>query len=269
MKKIFLLAAIVLGCFSAFAQLGVGQQFANNNFERWRNETSNRVAPVSWNSLNSGSGSYQSSAAQNFVARSTDVHPGDTGQYSVQLSCVKVTVLFISVLANGGITSGRFNAGSATASNSLNCTYTSTDSGYHQVMTGYPDSVYVWTKTAISSNSHKAHFNLVIHDSIQSNNNYNAIYQDPVPTAANRSVTNTTGAVNEAKVVAKATSDFRAQNEWVMQKVAFDYNSYITNNKKPRYILATFSTNGTPGTGTKNDKLWFDDIVLTAPPSYI
>lgn len=257
MKKFLLLfTALLFSICAAKAQEEVGQQFANNHFENWRNEAGSRRAPVAWNSLNSGTGSLQSLAANDFVSEAS-ASPGGIGTSCVQLQCKTV----IGIPANGGLTCGRFNAGSTTASNTKNCTYTSSsNNNYRQTMTAYPDSVYIWTKTSISSSSHEARINIVIHNNVAASND--AIYQDPEPTSASNSRVNTTGAVNEAKVVAKATLDFRAQNNWVLQKIPFDYSSYAQNNATPSYILATFSTNKTAGTGTSGDKLWFDDIIL-------
>ena len=247
MKKVLLLFIMLTATTAlnlSWAQLGVGQQMQNNNFESWRNETSSRRAPEHWNSLNSGTGSLQSLASSDFVAEETTSYNNSS---CVQLTCRRI----MGVNANGGLTCGRFNAGSMSAANTANCTYThSSNNDYRQAMTAYPDSVYIWTKTSISSNSHEARINIVIHNNVSASNN--AIYQDPTPTSANASIVNTTGAVNEAKVVAKATLNFRAQNNWVQQKIAFDYNSYESNNATPYYILATFSTNKTAGTGTNS-----------------
>ena len=256
MKKVLLLFIMLTATTAlnlSWAQLGVGQQMQNNNFNTWRNETSSRRAPEHWNSLNSGTGSLQGLAANDFVAEATSYDNSSC----VQLTCRSM----LGVKANGGLTCGRFNAGSMTATNTANCTYThSSNDNFRQAMTAYPDSVYIWTKTSISNSDHEARINIVIHNNVPASNN--AIYQDPIPSSANASVVNTTGAVNEAKVVAKATLNFRAQNDWVQQKIAFDYNSYESNNTTPSYILATFSTNKTAGTGTAGDKVWLDDIVL-------
>ena len=255
MKKILLLFTALLFSFSfATAQQEVGQQFANNHFEQWRNETSSRVAPVSWNSLNSGSGNLQSTAAKDFIAKSTDTHPNASGQYSVQLQCVGIWIVITTIPANGGITTGRFNAGSTTASDPMNCTYTSSESGFNHPLTSYPDSVYVWTKTSISKSSHKARFNIVIHKYVPG---VTAMYQDPAPDGGG--VVNTSTTANTQKEVATATLNFNTSGQWVQQKVAFNYNDY---GNEPAYVLATFSTNQTAGTGTSGDKLLFDDIVL-------
>ena len=268
MKKVLLLLIIFTVATAlnlSWAQLGVGQQMQNNNFESWYNETSSRTAPTGWRSLNSGTGSLNSVAAADFVSSSTSSYNASAGK------CVVLTARSVyGVTGNGSLTSGCFNAGSTTASNSKNCTYTSTNSGYNQALNTYPDSVYVWVKTTLQSSSHEARFNIVIHNNtVSSGASNNAVYQDPTPTAgsgifggseASNSVVNTTSAVNESKAVAKATLNFNTGGDWVQKKVAF---TYTYNGSTPSYILATFSTNKTAGQGSAgNDKLYFDDVVL-------
>ncbi len=134
----------------------------------------------------------------------------------------------------------------------------------------YPDSVYVWTKTELSSGNSKAQFNIVLHNgTAASGASQGAIYQDPTPTATTgflnnhteqeNSVVNTTSAVNEAKAVAKAKAMFNTSGDWVQQRVAFTYTS---NSSAPIYVLATFSTNKDAGGGSSGDKLFFDDVVF-------
>ena len=273
MKKVLLLFIMLTATTAlnlSWAQLGVGQQMQNNNFEQWYNESgsgsSARVAPTGWHSLNSGTGSLQGTAAKNFIAQASG-NPGGSGNRCVQLTCVGINLWITTIPANGGLTNGRFNAGSMTADDPENCTYTSTNGDYQQPMTAYPDSVYIWTKTSISNNNHNARINIVLHNNTiatgsrpEGNDSpVRAIYQDPAPGNSAGGVVNTTNAVNEAKVVAKATLNFRAQNNWVLQKIPFIYTS---NNTTPSYILATFSTNESAGTGTSGDKLWLDDVVL-------
>ena len=264
MKKVLLLLIIfTLSCTFGWAQLGVGQQFQNNNFESWTTETwtttvlwvtTNHTAdvPLHWHSINDGTGSLVGSARNEDFVQKASGSPGG-GQ------CVKLTSQSIlGVNANGGLTNGRFNAGSMTATNTANCTYSSTNSNYQTTLTSYPDSVYIYLKTSSSSNN--ARVNIVIHNnSIASNNAY---YQDPVPTSSGNSYVNTSGAVNEAKVVAKATWNNKTNNNWQLIKIPFDYDTYIDNNTSPSFVLATFSTAQTAGGGAAYDELYIDDIVL-------
>ena len=264
MKKVLLLLIIfTLSCTFGWAQVGVGQQFPNYNFESWTTETwtttvlwvtTNHTAdvPLHWHSINDGTGSLVGSARNEDFVHKASGSPGG-GQ------CVKLTSQSIlGVKANGGLTCGRFNAGSMTAANTANCTYTSTNSNYHCSLTAYPDSVYIYVKTSSSSNN--ARINIVIHNNTVASNN--AIYQDPTPSNASNSYVNTSGAVNEAKVVAKATWNNKTNNSWQLIKIPFDYNTYVENNTTPSFVLATFSTAQTAGGGSAGDELYIDDIVL-------
>ena len=270
MKKVLLLLTIMVTlCTYGWAQLGVGQQMQNNNFESWTTISwsgsllvSGGTAdePVNWHSINDATGSLADYGKKvGFVTKSTDNHPNGTGNYSVKLTALNVTVALVTKLANGSVSSGRFNAGDSNPAGTKNCTYTSTNSGYNMPMTAYPDSVYVWVKTTSSSN--KAHFRLVLHNSTKSytsNDECNAIYQDPNPKNSSNSVVRTDSIENKGKVVADAKLDF-ISTSWTQKKVPFIYTN---NNTTPSYILATFSTNGAPGGGAAGDALYFDDVVL-------
>ena len=267
MKKILLLLTIMVTlCTYGWAQLGVGQQMQNNNLESWSNESGTSIlAPNNWHTMNAATGGLASMASSSdFVTRISE-SPGGSGSYCVQLKSTSK----VGVVANGGITSGCFNADAMSAGNSKNCTYTSA-SGFHMNFSAYPDSVYVWTKTELSSGNSKAQFNIVLHNGTAASGASNgAIYQDPTPTATTgflnnhteqeNSVVNTTSAVNEAKAVAKAKAMFNTSGNWVQQKVAFTYTS---NSSAPIYVLATFSTNKDAGGGSSGDKLIFDDVVF-------
>ncbi len=255
MKKVLLLLIIfTLSCTFGWAQLGVGQQMQNNSFENWYNETSARIAPTGWHSLNSGTGSLISIATADFISRQ-NAQPGGTGSYCVRVTCK--TVLFVA--ANGSLTSGCFNAGSTTPSDPANCTYTSTNSGYQQVLTAYPDSVYLWVRTSIKNNKN-ARVHIIIHNDVVAGNN--AICQDPNPGSQGSSSTggivNTDWATNEGKIVAEAEWNNHVAN-WTQIKLPFVYKN---NGSTPSYILATLASNQAAGEGKAGDYLEFDDVVL-------
>ena len=181
MKKVLLLLTIMVTlCTCGWAQLGVGQQMQNNNFESWTTEKNNNSynVPSKWHSINDGTGGLVGSGSwSGYVTKVDGSRPGGTGSFYVKLTSQSV----LGKIANGGLTSGRFNADQICVANTKNCTYTSTNTSYQQVLTAYPDSVYVWTKTNLSSSNSKALFNIVIHNNSVASNS--AIYQDPNPTA--------------------------------------------------------------------------------------
>ncbi len=273
MKKnlLLFLSLLVLSITATYAQLGVGQQFDNNDFEIWEQEsglTSSFNHPKYWNTINTATDinheifvTAQLARDASFVTECTDQglqHPGSTGGSCVQL----MSVYKVIKVANGGLTSGRFNVATSdmTSGNyTKNCTYTASTSGYNKVLTAYPDSMYIWAKTVMASNQN-ARINVVLHNnSLASNSSY---YQDPAPTSSSNSVVNTSGSSNEAKVVAKATSNFNTSGYWTKLEIEFDYDTYISNSTTPSFILATFSTNQIQGGGKTGDKLFLDDIIL-------
>ena len=263
MKKVLLLLMITcISCPMLFAQLGVGQQMQNNDFESWTTEGgSNYHVPTYWHSICTATGSGASYASdEGFVSSSTDVRPGSSGNKSVKLKAVKKTVLFISKLANGSLTSGRFNAiASTNVSVTGNCTYTSNVSGYNQVLTAYPDSVYIWVSSHNNSTSSQSHISIKVHGGGVASNN--VIYQDPDPsgTGSSASAGGMNADQNQAKQVAYAQHDFNTNGAWVQKKIPFVYTN---NSATPAYILATFSTNVEPGGGKEGDYLLIDDVVL-------
>ena len=227
MKKILLFVLFSVCCISlTYAQLGVGQQLPNNNFESWRNETGSYTAPENWHSVNTATGTLASVAKSDFIS-SQSAHPGGTGSLCARVT--SKTVYFKT--ANGSLSTGRFHVGNATPSNTANCSYTTTTSGYNHQFTAYPDSIYIWVYTSHKSSSTNSRFNIVIHNNVKSSGaSNNAIYQDPTPSSASASVVNTTGTVNDGKVVAKVTWNGRSAGKWTQLKLPF---SYTSNNTTP------------------------------------
>ncbi|MBO6081151.1 MAG: hypothetical protein J6P54_09320, partial [Bacteroidales bacterium] len=268
MKKVLLLLTVMVTlCTYGWAQLGVGQQMQNNDFEQWTTEGGNTYnVPEHWHSIctaTGGGASFAKDAA--FVNSSTDVHPGSTGSKSVKLESKKKGFLgIITKLANGSFTNGRFNAtASMDVSVTGNCTYTQdpsvTGTAYHMTMTAYPDSVYLWVKSQNASSSSQSHISIKIHGGGVASNN--VIYQDPDPTGTNstQSAGGMSAAQNQAKKVASAVEDFNTDGAWVQKRIPFDYSN---NGATPAFILATFSTNVVPAGGAEGDKLFVDEVVL-------
>ena len=50
--------------------------------------------------------------------------------------------------------------------------------------------------------------------------------------------------------------------DWTHFTFDFDYDSYAANNAATEAIFVTFSTNGNPGSGSKNDAVYVDDMEL-------
>lgn len=227
-----------------------GYQMAGSGFEDFYTYANhNNIAePLHWHSFASAGGDlagFVSNTAHTFV--SNDVRPGSTGTHSVS---VKATSIF-GIIANGTITTGRMNAGSAQAANTANhaeldMSKTDKDGNgdpFYMELNGRPDSLAVWVKfsqgTANSSHPY-ATVSAIITDG--------TYYQDP----EDKSYSNK---LAEAKNTNIATTG----GEWKRISIPFKYIDRSINGKA---ILVTISTNADAGQGSNNDEILVDDISL-------
>ncbi len=223
--KILLLLTL-LTCSKINAQV---YQIPNGNFESWSNGV-----PNNWNTFNTanchlsiGCGSAQSNHHSEESGR-----PGSSGSKSLKIYATSI----LGIVANGNITTGRINIGSMTAADASNYNYTDRNN-YNVVFNGTPDSLYVWTKFTAANSSSRARISVVLHG--------NTDFQDP-PQLTSTSL-----------YKGQATKEF-LPTDWVQQKIPFVYDGTSSVN----YILATFTTNKTPGGGAANDALYIDDIEM-------
>lgn len=214
--------------------------------------------PAGWHSFGTATGLMADFVLGNtyqFVP-STEVRPGSEGTQSALLS----SALLGGVKANGNCTNGRINAGSKTADSPAdNFNFSDPESnGFNTAFQGRPDSIVFWAKYQPADKNpanevNKARMNTII--------TTNARYQDPE--AADYS----------AVKIATATINYSATAEmgWQRLSVPFEYTGI---EGEPAYILATFTTNQTPGGGSsyttgsqfnkKNilDSVYIDDVEL-------
>lgn len=235
MKKIVLTLSII-GLTQAFV---AQQQVGNSGFETWETVASGEE-PVNWNSFLSAGGSF-SFAAGDQLNSSTDVRPGSSGTKSARLFSNDVGGF--GVIANGNLTVGKINMGSATPTNSNN--YNSsiiTDADFSEALTDSPDSLVFWAKftPANGSGNDSARVRAAIHDSYA--------FRDP------------TDATSATHLVASATRNYANTNgQWVRISVPFVYSGPAST---PEFLLITFTTNKTQGGGSDNDQVWIDDMEL-------
>lgn len=231
MKKIVLSILSITTGLALQAQTQIG----NAGFENWES-VSGGSEPVNWNSFLTASGSLNGNAA-NQLLDSPDVRPGSAGTHSVRLNSRSV----LGVIANGVLTVGRVNMGSISASNLANHNYTvQNDANFSEAMTAFPDSIVFWVKFTPNGHNQNARMKATLHD------NYN--YQDPEDAASS------------THVVGTAVLDYPKTNgSWVRKSVPFNYTGPATS---IQYMLVTFSTNATPGSGAANDYAWVDDVEL-------
>lgn len=210
-------------------------QLPNGGMEIW--DGTGTAEPTGWNSFATSECTLPigcSSAQQTHHENSSDVRPGSTGTHSCRIYATSI----MGVVANGNMTTGRIHAASvtATSSSNYNVSYPS-QQGFAQQFNGTPDYINFWAKVHAASSSTEARMNSVIHS--------NAEVRDPVTSS------------DYPYISGVATLNFTGDNTWHEYTVPF---SYSYGNATPQYILITFTTNKTPGGGSANDELWFDDI---------
>ena len=221
--------------------VGNGYQMPNPGFELWHMSDETHVEPKGWHSFESASGGLASLAGHH-LTRSTKAHSGE--------ACARIySSSFFGIIANGTMTTGRLNAGSAIATDVENHAYLDTSSDevdgagdpLFVPMYSRPDSVAVWMKFRQGSPNEEhpyATISAVITDG--------TYYQDP----EDKEYTN---------VVAKAKNDKIAttDGEWVRVTAPFVYTE---NNVDPKAVLITISTNADAGQGSDGDEVLVDDI---------
>ena len=113
-KKVLLLFLSLFVTAQMYAQLGEGPQIPNNDFETWDNSGSN-IEPQHWSSLMTANVTvYGGSAGQQQVVfkETTNLPPNTTGNSCAKLKSKQISILgFITVTANGNMTTGRINMG--------------------------------------------------------------------------------------------------------------------------------------------------------------
>lgn len=244
MRKILLSLSLLTLTLQASAQTQIG----NSGFETWDNIGQNSVEPQNWNSFWTadigsfiGSGFVQGKQ----VDRSPLIRPGSSGSYSARIWCRSI----FGVPANGNLTIGRINAGSATA-NDINSNYNKTvlgDATFSESFTDTPDSLVVWVryKPANTGAGHEARISCVLHT--------NVAYQDPTHV----------GNMTTTKAIAEYNIPYVASSPWRRISIPFNYTAATG---PTAYILTTLTTNKTPGVGTVNDSLFVDDVELVYVP---
>jgi len=220
-------------------------QLPNGDMEAW---TASTGEPDRWHGFMSASGNY-ASTSQKYIKleQSSDVHSGTSGNYSAVMTAKKI----LFTIGNGTMTNGQLIAGSMSAQSTdnhaeMSNTSTNTDANgdpFYMSLYAKPDSIAMWLKytqgTANSSN--KASVSAVAFDG--------SYYQEPYDS-------------DYACVAGRAKDAAIEASDWLRHAIAFDYDSYASNNAEAAAIFVTFATNATPGQGSDGDQLFVDDIAL-------
>ena len=243
-KRFSILLIVSLLGLNLYAQYG--DQFTNSGFEDWTTRVSE---PVHWHSGGTATGTW-SSMLSSSIEQSGHPRPGSSGTKSVRL----VPSSVLGITANGNITNGRMNAGSMSASGSSNYNYTQrSQSAYNTPITMLPDSLSVWVCFRSQSTTDKASVKAVVHG--------DADYQ----IIANGTESPTNMHVATASLTFTRTSTASGSYTWRRLSIPFVNNGPCTDVK---YILLTATTNETPGSGSTNDDLFIDDVLLVYNPSF-
>lgn len=220
----------------------------NGDMSDWVDASKNSAHARYWNSMKNGAEGSVSSMAPQVVWQSTDVPLGQGYIYSTQMKSKETKVLFISIVANGQMTTGAVHAASSTAdSPDKNYNYTRSGSDYSEYnspIVGTPDSIRFWAKCVNNSLTDSARVSAVIHDEYD--------YHDPEGTK---------GSAGHA--IGKASLHFTRTGEsgtWIQYTAPFIYDE--TSSLSPAYILVTFTTNKIPGGGKGGDELYVTGVEL-------
>lgn len=230
-----------------FNTVGDHFQLPNGDMEAWNTSINE---PLHWHGFMTAYGTYApTSKTLAKLSQSTNVHSGATGNYSAVMSAGQVPVL--GIIANGTMTNGHLKAGAMVANSYDNHAHMCADSTqtdpngdrYYMALYAKPDKFNVWLKytqgTANANN--KANVSVKTFDG--------TYYQEPSGTT----YTNLSGSIVGGQINA---------SDWTFYSFPFDYDSYAANNAASNAIFVTFSTNGSPGSGSKNDSVYVDDMEL-------
>ncbi|MDE5609395.1 MAG: hypothetical protein K2I66_03300, partial [Bacteroidales bacterium] len=220
----------VLGIFCVMPEVSAQsvngtQQLLNRGFEDYDNLGSKSVEPVGWNSFMTAktAGGIVDQGKDQRLERVGDVRPGTAGQYSVRIYSTSI----LGINANGTITTGRLNMGSATATDPSNHSFTERGAeGFYFPFTVVPDSMVIWAKYAPNSASDQGQVNAIIHGD-------NEIW-DP-------------GTDKNLAVAIALINPTKQNGGWVRYSAPFDRSG--CGSKDARYILVSITTNKQPGGG--------------------
>lgn len=244
-----LLSILLLGVAALTAN--AQYQFPNSTFdEDFISSYGSYTEPRGWHGYASIDASPLNSAGRtgSKLVQSDAVRPGASGK------CVYIkSTAIMGVVANGVLTNGQIYTHSTTATDGSG-NYNFSDpsntkaSGFGEnnqfftPFTGRPDAFKVWMKFApAKSNTGNARVSLYTHK-------------------AGTKMYDPTNKANMNDVVSHAEMVFPAC-DWTQFTIPFSYD-YESGQSTPGLILATFTTNETPGEGSDGDMLYIDDIEM-------
>lgn len=207
-------------------------QIPNSDFENW-GET---ALAEGWNSFESAAGTFASFASKSPMPEKIEGVEGN----GVRLKSKDLWVAY----ANGNMTTGRINMGSANAADAANYNFTDrTDVNANLPFAGEPDAFEVYARftpgTAKEEGTElQGRVQIIMHG--------DAAYHDPELSELG------------AEKIASASVLIPATAEWTKFTGEF---SYTGNESDKRYLLASATTNPVPG-ASKDDQLDLDNLKL-------
>lgn len=231
MKKL-LLIAFMGSCFMPlFGQTPV----PNGGMETWTNVGQTSEEPTEWNSLLTGSlCGLCGFGAQQVCFRESAAANVHSGTYSARIQ----TKTALGNTINGVMTLGKVNAPSTTPSQGYNATVT-TDPLFSEMIVSQPDSLVFWAKYVPSDATDSARVSAYVHDA------YNL--RDPQDAAS------------VSHVRASSVRNFRTGTNWL--RISLPFNT-VNSAVSAQYIIISFTSSKTPGTGTNGTTLYIDDVEL-------
>lgn len=250
-------AKMALACLAALSvggPLRAQYQLSNPGFEgAWTENTRNKYSeqtPAGWNSFytaRTGPLTGLAFSMANQIGTLTQSKEAHRGNYSAVITSREN---IIGSVSNGNLTLGRINMGSTTATDAENYNFTDlTDSSCSYAFQGYPDSVVVWVKFIPVESADKASLNFILHKKYA--------FKQPHETEENRAKYQVALANNPE--IASTLENGKAV--WKRISTPFVYDDANTNSQE-NYLLASFSTNSQPGSGSSGDSLYVDDVEM-------
>lgn len=239
MKKTIVCLVSLLTTSSLAAQ--GNYQIPNSDFEQEWVKSGEKTEPGhGWYSFVSAGGTFAAAAPN-----TTTQVEGYNSKKAVSISSVDLWI----AKANGNLTTGKINMGSWTPTNKANYNYTSrsTEDG-NCPFVGLPDTVRCYAKFTRGGEGYNAAGTFIVHGDVD--------FKDPHESSENIATYE----------VARAVLDIAPSTDWQPVTASFTYSKTAEQIEsaaelQTRYMLASFTTNPTPG-GSAGDELIIDDVVL-------
>ncbi len=239
MKKTIVCLVSLLTTSSLAAQ--GNYQIPNSDFEQEWVKSGEKTEPGhGWYSFVSAGGTFAMASPN-----TTTQVEGYNSKKAVSISSVDLWV----AKANGNLTTGKINMGNFTPTNEANYNYTSrsTEDG-NCPFVGIPDTVRCYAKFTRGGEGYNAAGTFIVHGDVD--------FKDPHESSENIATYE----------VARAVLDIAPSTDWQPVTASFTYSKTAEQIEsaaelQTRYMLASFTTNPTPG-GSAGDELIIDDVEL-------